>query len=174
MGASGMQPAAPILHEVLTTQAVLSNPGCLDAFYPGLTSAYLGSGETAISIEQLHEPGNTPNHLVEQAAVGFPSADRALAFVQTSAGKWRACAGQTITTTVNGQNNTWTLADLVGDATAITQLRTKEGGNGAACQRALRAVLNVVLDVRACGTPISDQAGRIAEKMASTATQQAH
>jgi serine/threonine-protein kinase len=53
-------------------------------------------------------------------------------------------------------------------------LNRLEGGNGYVCQHVLRAVLNVVLDVNACGYQISDQAGRIAEKMAASATRRAH
>ena len=49
-----------------------------------------------------------------------------------------------------------------------------KGYNGIRRQEALRAVLNVVVEVNACGNPISDQAGRIAEKMAANVTEQAH
>jgi serine/threonine-protein kinase len=174
MGASGMQPDAPITHAPKTTPDTLSNPDCLGTFFAAQPPAYQGSGYTAMSFEQLREPGNSPVHVVGQAAVSFPSTDLASAFVQTSAGKWRACAGQNITLTENGQSYRWAFANLVGDVPAITLLRTAEGYNGWACQHALRAVVNVVLDVSACSQQISDQAGRIADKMAATATQQAH
>jgi PknH-like extracellular domain len=174
MGASGMQPTAPIDHSMGTSSWTLSNPDCQGAFGAGGEAVYRGSGYTAISGEELLDPGNNADHDVGQAAVSFPSADLALAFVKTSAGKWRACAGQTITGTTNGQDYRWTFANVVGDAPAITQLHTLEGKNGYGCQRALRAVLNVVLDVDACARPISDQADRIADRMAATATQQSH
>jgi len=53
-------------------------------------------------------------------------------------------------------------------------LNTLDDGNGYVCQHVLRAVLNVVLDVNACGYHIGDQAGQIAEEMAASATRQAH
>jgi hypothetical protein len=175
MGASGMQPTAPISHTTwVVAERTLSNPDCLGAFFVGETPAYQGSGYTAASVEALHELGNNPDHRVGQAAVSFPSADLALAFLKTSVGKWRACAGQTLTATHLEQDYRWTVGNLVGDAPAITQLHTLVGGNGYVCQHVLRAVLNVVLDVNACGYQISDQAGRIADTMAATATQQAH
>ena len=172
MGASRMEPNGPITHATRTSPMTLSNPDCLGAFLNGQTPVYQGSGYTAISAEGLTDP----DHVVDQAAVSFPSADLALAFVKTSAGKWRACAGQTITQTdkANGNVFRWTFENLVGDVPAITQLYTGEGGHGYGCQHVLRAVLNMVLDVIACGGQISDQAGRIAEKMAAAATQQAH
>jgi serine/threonine-protein kinase len=175
MGASGMQPTAPIAHATwMVVERTLSNPDCLGAFFVGETPAYQGSGNTGASVEALHEVGNNPDHRVGQAAVSFPSADQALAFLKTSVGKWRACAGQTLTATHLEQVYRWTVGDLVGDTPAITQLHTLEGGNGYVCQHVLRAVLNVVLDVNACGYQISDQAGRISDKMAATATQQGH
>jgi serine/threonine kinase PknH len=173
MGTSGMQ-AGQIGHTTWTAQATLSNPDCAGALFAAQTSVYQGSGDIGISAEGLQEP-DKPVHTVTQAAVSFPSADLALAFVKTSAGKWRACAGQTITLTYpNGQKERVTVGNLVGDVPAITQLHTTEGFNGFACQLALRAVLNVVLDVYACGPQVSDQASRIAEKMADNATRQAH
>jgi hypothetical protein len=175
MGASGMQPTTPIAHaprEVV--ERTLSNPDCLGAFFVGEPPAYQGSGYTAASIVTMHEMVNNPDHRLGQAVVSFPSADRALAFLKTSVGEWRACAGKTLVATHLEQVYRWTVGNLVGDAPAITQLNTLEGGNGYVCQHVLRAVLNVVLDVNACGYQISDQAGRIAEKMAASATRQAH
>ncbi|RDH78724.1 sensor domain-containing protein [Mycolicibacterium moriokaense] len=175
MGASSMQPTTPIAHaprEVV--ERTLSNPACLGAFFVGETPAYQGSGYTAARIVTLHEMVDNPEHRLGQAVVSFPSADRALAFLRTSVGKWRACAGQTLVATHLAQVYRWTVGNLVGDVPAITQLNTLQGGNGYVCQRELRALLNVVLDVNACGYQISDQAGRIADKMAATATRQAH
>jgi hypothetical protein len=143
----------------------------LGAFLSAQTPVYQGSGSNAASYEYLRKPGPA---FVQQAAVSFPSADLALAFLKTSVGKWRACAGQTVNNSVNGQNQTWTFGNLVGDVLAITLVRTQQGGNGYACQHALSAALNVILDVSACATPISDQGARLAGKMTAAVTQQAN
>jgi serine/threonine-protein kinase len=175
MGASDMQPTTPIAHaprEIV--ERTLSNPDCLGAFFVGEPPAYHGSGYTAASIVTLHETVENPDHRLGQAVVSFPSADQALAFVKASAAKWRACAGQTLVATHLQQVYRWTVGDLIGSAPAITQLNTLEGGDGYVCQRVLRAVLNVVVDVNACGYQISDQAVRIAGKMADSASRQAH
>jgi PknH-like extracellular domain len=175
MGASAMQPTQPIVHGTwVVAERTLSNPDCLGAFFVGETPAYQGSGYTGASVEALHEVGDDPPHRVGQGAVSFPSANEALAFVKASADKWRACTGQAITAHHLDQVYHWTVGNLVGDAPTITQLHTLEGGNGYVCQHMLRVVLNLVLDVNACGFQISDQAGRIADKMAAAATQQAH
>ena len=98
----------------------------------------------------------------------------ALTFLKNSKGKWQSCAGQTITDTLNGQTQKWTFSPLVGDVPAITMVRTQEGGNGYACQHKLSAVLNVVLDVSACNTPIGGQAAQLVDKMTAAVNQQAH
>ena len=104
--------------------------------------------------------------------MSFPSADLALAFLQNSAVKWRACAGQTITETPStGQTKRYTFGNFVGDVTTIALLNTLEGGGGYACQHVLSAVSNLVIDVNACGYQISDQGRQIADKIAAKATQ---
>jgi len=66
----------------------------------------------------------------------------------------------------------WNIGDLVGDVPTIAQRKTKPAiGNGYACQHALSAVSNVVLDVEVCGFQIIDQARQIADKMAAKVTQ---
>ena len=173
MGVSSMQPQAPIGHATGSNQATVSNPDCLGAFYPGQNVVYEGSGYTAISVQQLSEPGDVHYHLAAQAAASFPSADQALAFLKTSAGKWGACAGQTITQTAQGQDSRWTFGNLIGDVPALAQLRTLEGGNGQACQHVLRALVNVVIEVAACGPRINNQANQLADKMAVNVARQA-
>jgi serine/threonine kinase PknH len=169
MGATNMQPSgtATVLEK---TPYTLSVPDCLGPLFVAQASVYTGSGYTAASGQAVREPGANPDHGVIQAAVAFLSADRAGAFVTASAAKWKACAGQTITETDNGRTSRYTFGDLIGDAPNITQLDTQEGSGGWACQRVLRAVSTVVLDVAACGHHISDQGSRIADAMAANAT----
>ncbi|MCV7099592.1 sensor domain-containing protein, partial [Mycobacterium palustre] len=174
MGASDMQPTSPIEHATWTVDRTLSNLDCRAAFFVAEAAVYQGSGYTAVSAQGLHEVGDDPHHRVGQAAVTFPSADLAVAFVRASAAKWRACAGQTITAHHMGRDYLWTVGNLGGDVPAITQPHTLEGGNGYTCRHALRAVVNVVLDVNACAYQLGDQASQIADKMAATVTRQAH
>ena len=175
MGASGMQaPAKDAIDydpDRLPATLTLSNPDCLGAVFVGEDKVYQGSGYTAISLQSLSEPGDDADHRVTQAAVSFSSADQALALAKSSAVKWKGCAGQTITETDQNDTSRWTFANLVGDAPKISLLRTLEGGDGWACQSALNAVANVVLDVFACGFHISNQASQITDKMAAKVTQ---
>jgi serine/threonine kinase PknH len=172
MGTSNMQLGVTST-EMEKTTYTLSNPDCLGALGPRLEPVYAQSGYTAMSNQLLLEPVARPEHFVDESAVTFPSADQAAAFVTSSAAKWKACAGQTVTQTLDsGGTLTWTIGNLVGDAPKITQLSTPASGSkrGAPCQHALSAVSNVVIDIDACAPQISDEGGRIADAMAANAT----
>jgi sugar lactone lactonase YvrE len=177
MGAAGMRPYgdSPIHYFMdRNPEWTLSNPHCVGAWIPAEEKVYRGSQYSAISEEQISEPGNDPDHVVDQAAVSFPSADLALAFLKSSVSEWKACAGQHITITDTGpspgQPLRWTMRNLVGRAPKIALLRTQDDGGDWACQHALNAVGNLVLDVVACRDHVSDQAREIAGEMAAKAT----
>ncbi|MGB9222321.1 sensor domain-containing protein, partial [Mycobacterium sp.] len=149
-------------------QGTLSNPECLGAFEPLQESVYRSFGPTAMRSDVLHTAGNDPAHRVVEAVASFESAEKARAFVETSAEKWRTCAGQNVTLTgTNGKANEWSVGNVTGAAPKIAQIRTE--AEGRSCQHVLSAVSDVVIDVQACGTDISDGAGRMAEQMATRA-----
>ena len=149
-------------------QGTLSKPECLGAFEPLQESVYRSFGPTAMRSEVLHTAGEDPPHRVVEAVASFESAEKARAFVEASAEKWRTCAGQNVTlTAANGKANEWSVGNVAGAAPKIAQIRTQPDGR--ACQHVLSAVSDVVIDVQACGADISDGAGRMAEQMATRA-----
>jgi serine/threonine kinase PknH len=167
MGTTNIQPTT-------TTQAMtsanytLSNPNCSGALFPAQEPAYQGSGYSAVSLQGLAEPGNSDAHQVFQAAVAFPSVDKAGAFGTSSADKWKACAGQTVTATLpNGGGTTrFTLGNLTGTYPKLALLVTAAAGsNGYTCQHALSTVSNVVIDVTACRNGVTNQGSQIADQM---------
>jgi serine/threonine-protein kinase len=144
----------------------LSIPDCSGALNAAQESGYAGSGYTAVAGQKVDEPNSA--HQVIQVVVDFPSADQARAFVTNSSGKWKACAGKTVTQTLSGDQRRYTFGPVVGDVPKITLLVTAQGGS--MCQRALSAVSTVVIDVTACGYQITDEAGRVADAIAANAT----
>jgi serine/threonine-protein kinase len=168
---SRMATSVPINHETYTKNLpTVSNPECLSTVGIILDPVYQGSGYTALSTDILLDS----KHQLSQAVSSFPSADQALAFVQDLAGKWRGCAGQTITAQtipVSGGISThgqYTLGSLVG---VVPTFALSQHGAFGDCQRALSAASNLVIDVEACTSPLTDQGRQIADKMASKATQ---
>jgi serine/threonine-protein kinase len=171
MGATNLQPPKSIRHATYTDPPLTtSNPQCLSKSVPARDEVYQSTGYTAVSADMLSAPKGEPERYVNQAAVSFASADKSLAFVKSSAGAWRACARQSYTVTVDGQTDRWTPGNVVGVTPEISQLRTLDGGGDFACQHVLSAVLNLVVDVRACGYKVNEQARQVADKMAAKAT----
>jgi hypothetical protein len=143
----------------------LSIADCIGAFEPIVDAAYVGSGSRAVRGQLLHAPENNYYRVVE-AAVSFPSAEKAQAFVRTSADKWKACANQAVTfTTDKNAVLHWTFGDVTGAPPTITQVRTPGDASRPACQRVLSAVSDVVLDIEACILNVTDQATQITQKM---------
>ena len=170
MGATNMQDLGGFA--TLDSNAfAVSNPDCLGAAHIVQPAVYSDSGYTAIKFDSLHEPGDRYTHSIEQAVTTFPSADQALAFVQASAGKWKACAGQDISGLLNGATLQWTFGNLVGDPPKISLIMNRHRARGWTCQRALSAVWNAVIDVKACAFKIANQGVQGADKIAAKATQ---
>jgi serine/threonine kinase PknH len=167
MGVPSMEPANQT-EQMLTSSGTLSNPACLGAFEPIQAAAYQGSGFTAVRGQGLRST-NPPNR-VYAAAVGFPSAETAHAFVRTSADNWKACGGQTVTMTGGSETNQWMFADLNGAPPKIVQRRMQPATGGRVCQRTLSAVSHVVIDVEACGLSITNEGSQIANQMAAKVT----
>ena len=164
MGSSTMEPGKPI-QSMDTSSVTLSSPDCQGALYTSQDPVYAGTGYTGVSGLVSSEPGDNYDHWVNQAVVAFPSADKAKAFLQTTADKWKACAGKTVTVTNKGKTFRWTFAQINGSPPKVTVLDTQEGADGWECQRAMSQANNVIVDVNACGYHISDQGGQITDKI---------
>lgn len=103
----------------------LSNLECLGAFEPIEESVYTGSASRAVRGQLLHTSDN--DFRVQQAAVAFPNAEKARAFVTTSVEKWRACADKSVTmTTDRNRIFQWTFGNVTGAPPTITLMRTPE------------------------------------------------
>lgn len=172
LSSTSMETSVPINHEIYTKNLpTVSNPDCLSTVGIILDPVYQGSGYTALSTDIL---ADSAKHQLSQAVASFLSADQARAFVENLASKWKACAGQTITAQTIPVDRgiyseaQYTLGSLVGDVPTIA---LSQHGTSGDCQRALSAVSNVVIDVEACASPITDQGRQIAEKIAGKATQ---
>ena len=164
MGSSTMQPGKPLM-TLETTPLTLSLPDCQGAVYTSQAPVYTEAGYTAVSGLVSSEPGDNYDHWVHQAVVLFPSADKAKSFLETSAEKWKGCAGKTVTITNRGKTFRWTLAQINGSPPKIAVHDTEEAADGWQCQHALAAANNVVADIDACGYRISNQGEQIVDKI---------
>jgi serine/threonine-protein kinase len=167
MGASGIQPGKPIT-SMDSSPVTVSPSACLGALYTTQDSVYAGTGYTGMSGLVSSEPGDNYDHWVNQAVVLFPSAEKAKAFLQTSAEKWKSCANKTVsvTNTNKGKTYRWSLAEITGEPPKFSVVEMQEAADGWGCQRALGVANNVVADVNACAYHVDkDQAGQIVDKI---------
>lgn len=153
-------------------RATLSNPNCKAAWEPIENSAYQGAdGYTAVSGQAVHTAGENPPHRVYEAVAAFSSPEKAAAFVQATADKWKACAGQSITVNFNGKSWGWTFGDVTGAPPKIYQQRTQADGTRV-CHHALHAASSVVVDLLVCGPDAgTGQAGKLAGQIAARVSQ---
>lgn len=180
MGADGMATAESGIHRAKHTSGMIevSPPECASVLYPGLDRTYRDSGGGQVTWRVSEDRGGMAragidgNMFVDQDVAVFPeNSDRALAFVRASAIPWKACAGQTVSVTYRGtETYTWKVGDVAGDAPKIAQSFTLASDNGYACQRVLRLVSNMVLDIKACGDHVDDEANKIAGRLAAAVT----
>ncbi len=156
--------------QTLTAPGTVSNSTCVGAVDSLQAQVYQGSGFTEVRGQGLHS--TNPPHRVYEAAIEFPTAERAHEFVRTSANNWKACAGQTVTVTNGGESTQWTFGELNGAPPRIVQRHTEAVANGRECQHVLSAVSRVVIEVQACGqgSSITNQGGQIADQMAARVT----
>ncbi|WP_156690310.1 sensor domain-containing protein [Mycobacterium sp. Marseille-P9652] len=147
---------------------------CVGVLYPAADLTYEDSGESGVSWRALEDSGGWVragegnHHFVDQAVVAFPSTDRASDVLRRSANEWKACDGQIVTATYrdNARSYTWLVDNLTGSAPRITQTYSQQGGGpGYSCQRVLQSISTYVIDVKACGDHITDEASRIVDKI---------
>ena len=112
-----------------SSPVTVSPSACLGALYASQDSVYAGTGYTKMSGLVSSEPGDNYDHWVNQAVVLFPSADKAKAFLKTSADKWKTCAGKTVTVTNTNKGKTyrWTFAEINGEPPKISVVEMQEG-----------------------------------------------
>lgn len=180
MGTAAMKTAESGMRGAKHTRGMIevSPPDCASALYPGLDRTYRdsGSGQLAWRVSEdrggMARAGVDANSFVDQdVAVFGEDTDRPLAFIRASAIPWKACAGQTVSATYRGtETYTWNFGEVVGEPPNIAQSFTLADGNGYTCQRVLRMISNMVLDIKACGEHVDDEANKIAGRLAAAVT----
>jgi hypothetical protein len=140
-----------------------SPPECNPLDGAAEAAAYTGSGWTAERGQSLTEP--QPEHDVDQGVILFPSAQAAAAFVSASSQSWPACANRSYTDNV--KNLQWSVGPVSTTNGTVSATATQQGTDWA-CQRALMARNNVVIDATACThNNTTDQAVSIAAQIAA-------
>ena len=135
---------------------------------PAESTIYATSGWKAVRSQELQEPVPNFAHHVIQAVVFFPDAKGASNFFKASAQFWPLCANHEYhVLSPGGPDKVFTMGPIDNTNDILSTTDTLQDGNGWACQRALTASNNVVVDVAACATnPAAGAAVNIARQIA--------
>jgi serine/threonine kinase PknH len=151
----------------LGPEDTLSDQQCLGALMAFRNPTYKSSGYTA-NVRQKLDKGGNPGIGVIQGAVLFASAEQATQFVFSQYTQWSGCAGKTVTQkTDDGKTFSWRFHEVTGAPPKIALVHDSTDNLGATCQHVLSAVSNVVIDVSACASQLTNQASQIATDMAA-------
>jgi serine/threonine-protein kinase len=135
---------------------------CVGAIFTGEHDVYAPAAPSEIKTQTFGTPaGISPGspHLLQQTAAVFPSAEGARQLLTSSEGEWKACASQKVDATFGYESGgEYIFSSVVSQAEMISlaMASTNNMGptNGAdACQQALAARQNVVVEVRTCQAP---------------------
>jgi PknH-like extracellular domain len=165
MGAA-LVPNPPFTAFVDDDRYLVPNLNCLGIVQVGERAIYGDSKFTAVRGQQLRQPDTDLwDSLVVQAAVIYASPDAAKAFFAASSDRWSKCTNHRVNITLNDQPKvTWFFGNLTKTDTSLTMPVTR-GQNERSCDRMLSVANNVIVDVRACGHAITNQATAIAQKI---------
>jgi hypothetical protein len=168
MGSTQMT-ANDVAEAMTDHSADISDPACVGAIYGAEEPVYEGSGWTAVRDQVAREPSGDNDHWVEQTAVLFGSPDQAKAFVDSSHTTWEQCQADDLTVYDGSDSYVWQIEPVRFDGQLLTQVSEQRDADGWACQHALTAVSNVVVETWACGYTIGDEAATIATEMVDNA-----
>jgi hypothetical protein len=166
MGTTGMT-AGQSGAKLADDTALISDKNCLAVQDSAELAVYSGSGWTTVRGEVFQQPADKLTEFVDQAVVLFPDATRAAAFFTAAPAQWQSCANRQFTETAAGQSPaTWTVGAVSNTNGTLSVRKTREGGNGWNCQRALTVRNNVAVDVMACSYRQGEFAVNIAHEIA--------
>lgn len=137
---------------------------CAGARWNTTEANYRGSNYTGVVGRKIAEPGDSGHdHDLDQAVVLFKTADAAQRELDRSMVIWQHCADRRLRVQFEGRDpETWTMGIPADVGPNIVVRDSLEAGDGWACQHVMQIKGNVVIDVYACGTDVTDQAATIA------------
>jgi serine/threonine-protein kinase len=149
--------------DLLNDSATIDNQQCLGAWAPAQQPVYANSGPlapggpTGAAVQVLRSVNAKAwQNSVIQAAVAMPNQLSAVGMVQTLQRQFQLCEGKAVTVTPPGEvAQTWDFGQPATMAGAVTLVATLRGGEGS-CQRGIADVGNVVIDIRLCRPPGTD------------------
>jgi hypothetical protein len=151
---------------------VYSQPECLAVIANAMEPVYHGSHYGELRETQFADNGNATEDTVDEAVVGFDNASDAQALVTATVQKWKHCANSPLTITSQDRRpRHWSMGAVRDvDGVAVINADEPDSSSGWHTSHAMRAVNNVVIDVRATGRRVTDQAVQVVKAIAGRNT----
>jgi|SRR6478735_2805978 len=143
----------------------ISDPGCLGALYNAEEDVYQASGWTDVADQVLTEPQDDSDHWVEQTVVQFPSHQHALDFFNKSVRDWTNCIGKDVMVDDGENQFNWHFEGIGISDNMMTQTSRQSNGGDWACQHALGAVGDYIVETSACGNSPEGEAVMLANQI---------
>jgi hypothetical protein len=143
----------------------ISDPGCLGALYNAEADVYQGSGWTDVADQVLTEPQDDSDHWVEQTVVQFPSHQHALDFFNKSVRDWTNCIGKDVMVDDGENQFDWHFEGIGISDNMMTQTSRQSNGGDWACQHALGAEGDYIVETSACGNSPEGEAVMVANQI---------
>lgn len=148
----------------------IADMDCLPTWGGTEQSVYGGTRFLGVRRQQFRESLDKWDHIVFQAVVGFPDGLAAHDVYTAQVSSWGECNNRTFNDRQVGDPDAhgtdWSLNAAAEKDGVLTILRSQVNGRGWACQRALSAANNVVIDVETCADDIGDQGVQLARLIA--------
>jgi len=147
---------------------VYSRPECLPQVANAMEPGYHGSRYGQVRGARLADNHAADPRSIDEAVVAFDSDSAAQAFVAATAQSWRPCADAVLTiTSTNRPAQRWSMGrPRVVNGVQAVDADDPESTSGWRTSHAMRAVDNVVIDVRVTDYAVSDQAVRVVNAIA--------
>jgi serine/threonine protein kinase len=148
MGTTGMT-SVGTMTALTDNSFAVSDQACVPLSGAAEAKAYADSGYGAVHAQVI---AKAQQNAVNQAVVLFPSPEAAGSFFTASAQGWQACSNRQFTMAANGNSQANSVGPVSDANGALTATVTPANSLGA-CERALTAANNVIVDVTACLGP---------------------
>ena len=113
----------------------------------------------------LTEPQDDSDHWVEQTVVQFPSHQHALDFFNNSVKDWTNCIGKDVMVDDGENQFHWHFEGIGISDNMMTQTSRQSDGSDWACQHALGAVGNYIVETSGCGNSPEGEAVMLANRI---------
>lgn len=147
---------------------VYSRPECMAVTANAMEAGYHGRRYGQVRGARLadNRPSGRPN--IDEAVVAFDSGSAAQALVAATVQTWRACADAVLTiTSADRPPARWSMeSPRVVDGVQVVDADDPDTTSGWRTSHAMRAVENVVIDVRVTDYRVSEQAVRVVNAIA--------